>query len=146
MHSHRNMPYPLFPTKRTGTAQSFSSVRPRCLRSCYATCGVPVGKSSAWSIAEAGLLVCHANTWFTVTGCALKALLPVPALQGWESFPSLAVPARPSCCLRSEHPECFRTKSCSENLWRAGWWHSTLLWPRASWQGCLDLPRREHPG
>lgn len=111
MHSHRNMPYPLFPTKRTGTAQSFSSVRPRCLQPCYATCGVPVGKSSAWSIAEAGLLVCHANTWFTVTGCALKALLPVPALQGWESFPSLAVPARPSCCLRSEHPECFRTKS-----------------------------------
>lgn len=111
MHSHRNMPYPLFPTKRTGTAQSFSSVRPRCLRSCYTMCGVPVGKSSAWSIAEAGLLVCHANTWFTVTGCALKALLPVPALQGWESFPSLAVPACPSCCLRSEHPECFGTKS-----------------------------------
>lgn len=50
-------------------------MRPRCLRSRYATCGVPVGKSSAWSIAEAGLLVCHANTWFTVTGCALKALL-----------------------------------------------------------------------
>lgn len=48
--------YPVFPTKRTGTARSFASVRPRRLQSRFTACSVPVEKSSARSVAEVGVI------------------------------------------------------------------------------------------